>query len=184
MTPLRATLTALVHFTLATAACRHEPDARPLSAGSATRTAMVDPAADGERASPEAGAGPAGCGPDIATRRPGAEPVEGIDLDGDGDRDLVFRYGHDLHGNAEFLFYRVDGDCATYLGSIESFVVDTPRCVEPRVAGRICRLSATRRMFHDDYQETFYVQAAGAFHEAGHGRYVQPSERAIRKRGN
>lgn len=181
MTPLRATLTALVHFTLATAACRHEPDARPLSAGSATRTAMVDPAADGERASPEAGAGPAGCGPDIATRRPGAEPVEGIDLDGDGDRDLVFRHGHDIFGNAKFLFYRVEGVCATYLGTIESFVTSPPRCVEPRSIGNICRLSALKRMHHDDYQERFYEAAGATFVEAGSGRYIKPRVRPSAK---
>ncbi len=123
----------------------------------------------------------AGCGPDIATRRPGAEAVEAFDLDADGDLDLVFRDGYDLHGNADFLFYRVDGTCATSLGEVTSFVVNTPYCVAPPVPGTPCRLSASRRMYHDDYQELFYEVVDGGFVEVGQGRY-QASPRSTKQR--
>lgn len=123
----------------------------------------------------------AGCGPDIATRRPCAEAVEAVDLDADGDLDLVFRDGHDLHGNAEFFFYRVDGACATSLGEVTSFVVNTPYCVAPPAPGTVCRLSASRRMNHDDYQELFYEVVDGAFVEVGPGRY-QASPRHSKQR--
>jgi hypothetical protein len=139
------------------------------AAGGAGSAAVTTPGR-----SPVAGASAAGCGADIQTRRPGAEAVEGVDVDGDGDLDPVFRAGHSLHGNAEFLCYRVDGACAAYLGSIEAFIVNTPHCAAPPVGGAVCRLSASRRMFHDDYQETFFEVVGGALTEVGHGRYIEP----------
>ena len=114
------------------------------------------------------------CGPDIATRSPGAKPVDGIDVDGDSVLDLVFRASADMQGNAEFFFYRVIGACATYLGSMEAFFANRPYCVAPPQRGTICRMSATRRMYHDDYQETFYEHSEGAFRESGRGGYIPP----------
>lgn len=165
---------ALACALLAGAAC-----APTVPAESGTRAgAMGAPPHDDARL--DAGAA---CGADIGTRRPSAEPVPGVDLDGDGDVDLIFRDGHDMFGNADFLFYRVDGECAVFLGTITSFIVNVPHCVAPPPPerGAICRLSASRRMFHDDYQETFYEVVGGRLVEVGHGRYVPAPQRPMGK---
>ncbi|MER2561448.1 MAG: hypothetical protein ABTQ32_12030 [Myxococcaceae bacterium] len=95
-----------------------------------------------------------------------------LDLDGDGTNDLVFRSSGDLHGNSEFFLYRVDGVCARFVGSVTAFMMNTPRCVSRPPKGTICRLSALRRMMHDDYQETFYEAGSGELVEAGTGRFI------------
>lgn len=97
-----------------------------------------------------------------------------LDLDGDGTKDLVFRSSGDLHGNSEFFLYRVDGACAHFVGSVWAFMVNTPHCVTRPPKGTICRLSAMRRMMHDDSQETFFEATAEGLVEAGAGRYVEP----------
>ncbi len=114
------------------------------------------------------------CSADIEARAPGAEPVKEaeLDLDGDGLNDLVFRSSGDLHGNSKFFLYRVDGACAHFVGSVTAFIVNTPHCVTRPPKGTICRLSAMRRMMHDDYQETFYEAASGELVEAGAGQYI------------
>lgn len=118
-------------------------------------------------------AGSSACSADIEARAPGAEPVKDaeLDLDGDGLNDLVFRSSGDLHGNSKFFLYRVDGACAHFVGSVTAFIVNTPHCVTRPPKG-ICRLSAMRRMMHDDYQETFYEAASGELVEAGAGQYI------------
>jgi hypothetical protein len=118
----------------------------------------------------------AGCGPDLSGHS-GADEVEGFDLDGDGDVDRVFRGSMDLHGNSDFLLFQVADGCATYLGSIRSFGFSTPRCVDPPATGTVCRMSANLRMYHDDYQESFWVLGAGGFVKDGSGRYTPGPDR-------
>jgi hypothetical protein len=114
------------------------------------------------------------CAEEILAHEPSAKPAGTIDLDGDGTPEPVYRAGHDLHGNAHFHFCRVESGRAVYLGSVQAFVVSTPHCDPPPANGRICRLSARRRMFHDDYQEWFYVNVGSEWMEAGAGDYTPP----------
>jgi hypothetical protein len=100
------------------------------------------------------------------------EEVEGFDLDGDGDLDRMTRGDDDMFGNAEVTLWRVGGDCPEKLGTIVAWQFDEPRCAEPPTGGNVCRMTANRRMMHDDYQEYFWVVGEGGFVEAGAGRYV------------
>lgn len=162
----------------------HDERARRLTSSAALVMSMLLCACPSRRVEAEApapsppvvDAGSPACVADIATRAPAAEPVldAELDLDGDGTKDLVFRSSGDLHGNSEFFLYRSDGACAHFVGSVWAFMVNTPHCVTRPPRGTICRLSAMRRMMHDDYQETFYEAAAGGLVEAGAGRYVEP----------
>ena len=169
MTP-RLPLACLIVLASCTRSVAEPPPPAPPAASAARREAAPSSAA--------ASGSPAidGCAPDIASRAPDAEVVEPLDIDDDGVPDLVFRAGQSIHGNSDFHFYRTVGRCAVYLGKVESFITNTPRCVEPRQPGRICRLSAMERMFHEDYQETFYEHGPNGFAEAGHGRYLPPTE--------
>ncbi len=98
--------------------------------------------------------------------------MEGFDFDGDGDVDQVFRNGNDIHGNSDFAMYRNDGGCPVLLGTIGAFAFDPPRCVQAPVGGRVCRMTANRRMHHDDYQEYFWVLGPSGFEKDGAGRYI------------
>jgi hypothetical protein len=100
------------------------------------------------------------------------EEIEGFDLDGDGDTDRVTRSDHDMFGNVEFVLWRVGGACPEKLGVIEAWAFDEPRCVEPPVGGQVCRMTANRRMMHDDYQEYFWVLGPDGFVQDGSGRYI------------
>ncbi|HUQ03254.1 MAG TPA: hypothetical protein VM261_12215 [Kofleriaceae bacterium] len=100
------------------------------------------------------------------------EEVEGFDLDGDGDVDRMTRSDDDMFGNTEFVLWRVGDGCPERLGSIEAWQFDEPRCAEPPTGGAVCRMTANRRMMHDDYQEYFWVLGEGGFVDAGAGRYI------------
>lgn len=88
----------------------------------------------------------------------------------------MFRASHGALGNAEFLFYRVEGACAIYLGSVRAIHSSIPRCVEPPMNGAVCRIAATRRMLHDDLQEDFYDLVDGTFQKSEHGRHIVPRQ--------
>lgn len=94
----------------------------------------------------------------------------------------MFAEPHDMHGNSAFHLYRSEGACAVYLGSVVAFMSMVPHCDTPAVDGRVCRLGATRRMFHDDYQQTLYQHSPSGFVEVGRGRYT-PAPASGGKRG-
>ena len=100
------------------------------------------------------------------------EEVEGFDMDGDGDVDRMTRGDDDMHGNAPFVLWRVGDACPEKLGTITAWQFDEPRCAEPPTGGQVCRMTANRRMMHDDYQENFWVLGEDGFVEAGAGRYI------------
>jgi hypothetical protein len=120
---------------------------------------------------------PRTCEDELLARAPHAERAGTIDIDGDAVDEPVFREGHDLHGNASFHFCRIEGGQPVYLGVVTAFITNVPRCAAPPTGGAPCRLSAMRRMFHDDYQENFYSSIGGHMVEVGSGRTVPPHPR-------
>jgi hypothetical protein len=110
---------------------------------------------------------------DVATRAPGADPGDPIDVDGDGAADPVFR---DCGGssNCDFLIYAEAGGCARFLGTVHGAPYADPWCIDPGTADRPCRISINRHMIHGEAQQYFFEHVDGAYVETGTGELYPP----------
>ena len=113
---------------------------------------------------------------DVATRASGADPVDSIDVDGDGTGDPVFR---DCGGsrNCDYLIYVETGGCARFLGEVHGAPYADPWCATQGTPDQPCRISINRHMIHGDAQEYFYDVVDGQYVETGSGRYFGPPEK-------